>query len=98
MPVVLAGEVFAGAKEVNVVDGYAATYNIPKFDLLIDWGWFYFITKPLYQLLHWLYGVFGNFGVAILATTVLVKAAFFWFANKSYESMAKMKKVTDGGA
>ena len=75
------------------MQSYEEEGNVFEFSYLIDWGWFYFITKPLYQLLHWLYGVFGNFGLAILATTVLVKAAFFWFANKSYESMAKMKKV-----
>ena len=84
---------FAGAKNISLVQSYEDEGNVFEFSYLIDWGWFYFITKPLYQLLHWLYGVFGNFGVAILATTVLVKAAFFWFANKSYESMAKMKKV-----
>ena len=64
-----------------------------KFDLLIDWGWFFFITKPLYYLIDWLYGILGNFGVTILAVTVLVKAAFFPLANKYYESMAKMKKL-----
>ena len=64
-----------------------------NFDLLIDWGWFWFITKPLYKLLHWLSQALGNYGLAILATTVLVKAAFFPLANKSYESMAKMKKL-----
>jgi YidC/Oxa1 family membrane protein insertase len=84
---------FAGAKNVQLIQHYEDEANVLEFSYLIDWGWFYFITKPLYQLLHFLYGVFGNFGVAILATTVLVKIAFFWFANKSYESMAKMKKV-----
>ena len=64
-----------------------------QFDLLIDWGWFYFITKPLFKLLHWLSLMLGNYGLAILATTVLVKAAFFPLANKSYELMAKMKKL-----
>jgi YidC/Oxa1 family membrane protein insertase len=84
---------FAGARQVNLVESYAANYGILKFDLLIDWGWFYFITKPLFYLINWLYGLLGNFGLAILAVTVIVKAAFFPLANKSYESMAKMKKL-----
>jgi len=84
---------YAGAKQVHVVDGYEKTLGIKQFDLMIDWGWFYFITKPLFHLLNWLYKLLGNFGLAILATTVLVKLAFFPLANKSYESMAKMKKL-----
>jgi YidC/Oxa1 family membrane protein insertase len=84
---------FAGAKNISLIQSYEEDDGVYEFSYLVDWGWFYFITKPLYQLLHFLYGVFGNFGVAILTTTVLVKLAFFWFANKSYESMAKMKKV-----
>src|SRR5262249_44783280 len=64
-----------------------------QFDLLIDWGWFWFITKPLFKLLHWLSQLLGNYGLAVLATTVIVKALFFPLANKSYESMAKMKKL-----
>ncbi|HEX7074180.1 MAG TPA: membrane protein insertase YidC [Hyphomicrobiaceae bacterium] len=87
------GMFFAGAREVGTVQDYATTYDIKQFDLLIDWGWFYFITKPLYHLLNWLYGLLGNFGLAILAVTVIVKIAFFPLANKSYESMAKMKKL-----
>jgi YidC/Oxa1 family membrane protein insertase len=84
---------FAGAKQVSVVDGYQKTYDIESFDLLIDWGWFYFITKPMFFLIDWLYRFFGNFGIAILAVTVLVKALFFPLANKSYKSMSAMKKV-----
>lgn len=84
---------YAGAKQVNVIEAYEAQFGITKFELLVDWGWFYFITKPLYFLLDALYQVLGNFGLAILAVTVLVKAAFFPLANKSYESMAKMKKL-----
>ena len=60
---------------------------------MIDWGWFHFITRPMFQLLEWLYGIFGNFGVAILVTTVIVKAIFFPLASMSYASMAKMKKL-----
>ncbi|WP_173934995.1 membrane protein insertase YidC [Chelativorans sp. Marseille-P2723] len=85
--------VFAGAKQVHVVDGYEEQYGIRQFDLLIDWGWFYFITKPMFYLIDWLFRLFGNFGVAILATTVIVKLIFFPLANKSYKSMANMKKV-----
>lgn len=84
---------FVGAKKVNLINDYEVDSGVYEFSYLIDWGWFFFITKPLYTMLHWFYGVFGNFGVAILAVTVGVKIAFFWFANKSYESMAKMKKL-----
>jgi YidC/Oxa1 family membrane protein insertase len=85
--------VFAGAKEVPIIEGYQDQYNILNFDLMIDWGWFYFITKPMFWLIDYLYKLFGNFGVAILATTVVVKLIFFPLANKSYVSMANMKKV-----
>jgi YidC/Oxa1 family membrane protein insertase len=90
---------FAGAKQVNLIENYEQALGIKRFDRLIDWGWFYFITKPLFHLINWLAGLFAGigltapFGLAILATTVLVKAAFFPLANKSYESMAKMKKL-----
>jgi YidC/Oxa1 family membrane protein insertase len=84
---------FAGAKQVSLIQAYGEKLATKQFDLLIDWGWFWFITKPLFKLLHYLSGVFGNYGLAILATTVLVKAAFFPLANKSYESMAKNKKL-----
>jgi YidC/Oxa1 family membrane protein insertase len=87
------GQVFAGAKEVHVVDGYAETYGIPKFDLLIDWGWFYFLTKPLFFALDYFYRLVGNFGVAILIVTVIIKLIFFPLANKSYVAMSKMKKL-----
>ncbi|HSI41665.1 MAG TPA: membrane protein insertase YidC [Xanthobacteraceae bacterium] len=87
------GRLFAGAKEVRVVDGYKTAFGIDRFDLLIDWGWFYFITKPLFLLIDWIYKGVGNFGVAILIVTVLVKGLFFPLANKSYASMAKMKAV-----
>ncbi|MBB3592714.1 YidC/Oxa1 family membrane protein insertase [Rhizobium sp. BK529] len=85
--------VFAGAKEVPVIDGYEATYNIPRFDRLIDWGWFYFITKPMFKLMDFFFRYFGNFGVAILCTTIVVKALFFPLASKQYASMANMKRV-----
>jgi YidC/Oxa1 family membrane protein insertase len=85
--------VFAGAKEVDTLDAYKANPGLKRFDLLIDWGWFYFITKPLFKLLDGIYRLIGNFGVAILIVTVLVKLVFFPLANKSYSSMAKMKAV-----
>ncbi|MGH7810670.1 MAG: membrane protein insertase YidC, partial [Candidatus Binatia bacterium] len=84
---------FAGAKQVGLVKGYSEHLNIYRFEYIIDWGWFFFITKPLFSLMNWLYGLVGNFGVAILIVTVLVKLAFFPLANKSYVSMAKMKKL-----
>jgi YidC/Oxa1 family membrane protein insertase len=93
---------FAGAKEASVVGinfplgglgGYNKQLELNHFDLLIDWGWFYFITKPMFLALDWFYHLVGNFGVAILLVTVLVKLIFFPLANKSYASMAKMKSV-----
>ncbi|TCL72240.1 membrane protein insertase YidC [Rhizobium sp. BK251] len=85
--------VFAGAKVVPVIDGYEASYNIPRFDRLIDWGWFYFITKPMFKLMDFFFHYFGNFGVAILCTTIVVKALFFPLASKQYASMANMKRM-----
>jgi YidC/Oxa1 family membrane protein insertase len=84
---------FAGAKEVNVINGYKSALGIEKFDLLIDWGWFYFLTKPMFFALDFFYKLVGNFGLAILIVTVLVKAIFFPLANKAYVSMSKMKKL-----
>ena len=84
---------FAGAKQVSVLSAYRDKEHIEKFDLLIDWGWFFFITKPMFMLIDWLYRVFGNFGIAILLVTVLVKAVFFPLANRSYKSMSQMKKL-----
>jgi len=84
---------FAGAKEVSIVDGYNDGLKLNLFDRLIDWGWFYFITKPLFLVMDWIYHKVGNFGLAILIVTVLIKIVFFPLANKSYASMAKMKAV-----
>jgi YidC/Oxa1 family membrane protein insertase len=92
---------FAGAKQVAVVGinfpfgpgGYNKSLQLNHFDLLIDWGWFYFITKPMFLALDFFFHLVGNFGIAILIVTVLVKALFFPLANKSYASMAKMKAV-----
>jgi YidC/Oxa1 family membrane protein insertase len=85
--------VFAGAKEVTTIDAYQKQYDIRKFDLMIDWGWFYFITKPLFKLIHIIHGVVGNFGVAILVVTMMVRGVLFPLANYSYRSMAKMKLI-----
>jgi YidC/Oxa1 family membrane protein insertase len=87
------GRVFAGAKEVNLVDRYAEKEAIPKFDLLIDWGWFYFLTKPMFFALDFFYKLVGNFGIAILIVTFCIKLVLFPLANKSYVSMSKMKKL-----
>jgi YidC/Oxa1 family membrane protein insertase len=87
------GRLFAGAKEVAIIDGYDKALMLDRFDRLIDWGWFYFITKPLFVAMDWIYHVVGNFGLAILIITVLIKLVFFPLANKSYASMAKMKAV-----
>lgn len=84
---------FAGAKEVALLDKYAEQYGIERFDLAIDFGWFYFLTKPFFYILKFFNGILGNFGLAILALTVLVKLALFPLANKSYKAMSKMKKV-----
>jgi YidC/Oxa1 family membrane protein insertase len=84
---------FAGAKQVNVIDGYRDKYNITLFDRMIDWGWFWFFTKPLFHALDFFYHLIGNFGIAILIVTISVKLLFFPLANKSYESMSKMKKL-----
>src|SRR3984893_2690700 len=94
--------VFAGAKEASVVGinfpiggfgGYNKELGLNHFDLLIDWGWFYFITKPMFLAIDYFFHLVGNFGIAILIVTVIVKALFFPLANKSYASMAKMKAV-----
>lgn len=84
---------FAGAKVVSIIDGYQNALKLDHFDLLIDWGWFYFITKPMFFVIDFFYKLVGNFGVAILLVTVCVKAIFFPLANKSYVSMSRMKKI-----
>jgi YidC/Oxa1 family membrane protein insertase len=85
--------VFAGAKTVPLLNAYGKQYGLPKFDNAIDWGMFWFFTHPLFDLLEFLKGYIGNIGLSILAMTVLVKAVFFPLANKSYESISKMKKI-----
>ncbi len=83
--------VIIAAKEVNVIDGYAETENISKFDLAIDWGWFYFIVKPLFFAIQYFFNLAGNFGIAIIMITACIRLAFFPLANYSFKSMAKMK-------
>jgi YidC/Oxa1 family membrane protein insertase len=85
--------VFAGAKESPTLDKYQDDLGIEKFELLIDWGWFYFITRPMFWMIDFFYKFTGNFGIAILCITVFVKALFYPLANKSYQSIAKMKAV-----
>ena len=82
---------FVMAKEVAVIDDYAEKLGIEKFDLTIDWGWFYFITKPLFFVIEYFFKLTGNFGVAIIILTALVRIVFFPLANYSFRSMAKMK-------
>jgi len=85
--------VFAGAKEVNLLDNYAEKFGIINFDLAIDFGWFYFLTKPIFLALLWIHSMVGNLGISILLLTVAIKTLFFPLANKSYTSMSKMKKL-----
>ena len=84
-------KIFVAAKEVKVIDGYANAENINKFDLTIDWGWFYFFTKPLFFIMNYLFELTKNFGIAILLVTAAVRLLFFPLANYSFRSMAKMK-------
>jgi len=89
----LTTRIFAGAKEVSTLNAYEKDLHIRRFDLLIDWGYFWLVTKPMFWLIDTLFKFFGNFGLAIIGTTVILKLLFFPLANKSYASMAKMKKV-----
>jgi len=84
---------FAGAKTVKSLDDYKKQFNLKLFDRAIDFGWFYFLTKPFFFIIDFLYKLLGNFGLAILAMTVLVKLALFPLANKSYLAMARIRKI-----
>ncbi|AQX20123.1 membrane protein insertase YidC [Bartonella sp. WD16.2] len=89
----ITNHLFAGAKQVGIINRYQNQLKIKKFGLLIDWGWFDFITKPMFALIDIFYKQTGNFGIAILLVTVLLKVLLFPLANKSYKSMARMKLV-----
>ncbi len=91
--VVAEDHLYAGAKIVDTVNKVGEKYKIEKFDLMIDWGYFGFLTRPMFKLLHWANSIMGNFGLAIMLVTVIVKLAVFPLANKSYASMSKMKKL-----
>ena len=84
---------FAGAKEISLLDAYTKQHHIEKFDLAVDFGWYYFLTKPFFYILDFFYRIIGNMGWAILLFAALLRLAMFPIANKSYESMSKMKKV-----
>jgi YidC/Oxa1 family membrane protein insertase len=92
-----AGEVtshfFAGAKNVDLIESYEIEFGAALFDRAIDWGWLYFLTKPIFFALQFFYGLVGNFGIAILLLTVVIKGLFYPLANKQYVSMSKMKKL-----
>jgi len=86
--------VFAGPKKINVLLDYNEKLSVERLDHAIDWGWFPFLTKPFFHALNWFFSHLGNFGLAILALTVVVKLAFFPLANRSYKSMAKMRELS----
>ena len=86
-------KIFVAAKEVNTIDKYALEEKISKFDLVIDWGWFYFFTKPLFFIVDYLFKYSGNFGIAIVLVTLAIRIIFFPLANYSFRSMAKMKAL-----
>jgi YidC/Oxa1 family membrane protein insertase len=87
-------QIIVAAKRVDVIDGYAETLKIDKFDLTIDWGFLYFITKPLFFGIDYFFKLLGNYGLAIIAITICIRLAFFPLANFSFRSMAKMKALT----
>ena len=84
-------KVIVAAKEVDIIDGYAENQKISKFDLVIDWGWFYWLVKPLFFAIDYFFKFSGNFGVAIILITICIRIAFFPLANMSFKSMARMK-------
>jgi YidC/Oxa1 family membrane protein insertase len=89
----LTHQLFAGPKKVDLLDKYEEKYNIKLFDRAIDFGWFYILTKPIFNAMNYFYSYVGNFGISIMIVTILIKLAMFTLANKSYRSMKKMKKL-----
>ena len=87
------GKVFAGAKVLKILNKYEKEYEVDRFDDAIDWGWFSFLTKPIFIAINWFYGLVGNFGIAIIAFTILMRLILFPLAHTSFKSMAKMKKL-----
>ena len=87
------GNLFAGAKNLNILNEYKKINNVPRFTDAIDWGWFAFLTKPISYAINWFYNIVGNFGVAIIAFTILMRLILFPLAHQSFKSMAKMKKL-----
>ena len=88
-------QAIVGAKRVRAIDGYAENLKIEKFDLVIDWGFLYFLTKPMWYALDYFFKMFGNYGLAIIAVTVCIRLAVFPLANYSFKSMAKMKQLQE---
>jgi len=84
-------KLIVAAKEVEVIDSYAESQNINKFDLVIDWGWFYWLTKPFFFVIHYFFEKTGNYGIAIILATIGIRILFFPLANYGFRSMAKMK-------
>ena len=84
---------FAGAKEVATVDAYRVRDGIVRFDLAVDWGWLFFLTKPIFLAIDYLFGLIGNFGIAIIVFTMFIRVLFYPLANKSFRSMGKMRKL-----
>ena len=91
--VMVSNRIFVGAKENYLLDYYGKEYSIPEFDLAIDFGWFYFLTKPFERILVWLYHGVGNFGIAIIIFTIVLRLFLYPLANKSFKSMSQMKKL-----
>ena len=90
---IVESQIFIGAKEAKLIDRYQEDYVIYNFDLAIDWGWFYFLTKPLFNVIYFFSELSGNFGLAIIILTVITRIVFFPLANWSFISMAKMKML-----